>query len=101
MDPVFGAGLIARTRAEEPPNEAALRGIESRSCAICGAYVPEDIPRERDGSLLCDGCLETRTKGEERAHALADLMRRHGVSKVEDLPKSVMMAFVREWGSGY
>ena len=76
-----------RTAAHAPANDAILHG-RVRLCRSCGCETTAD--------RICPDCAEALRV--ERAEALSDLCRRHGVTCIEAVPRAALVEHQRAWG---
>ena len=77
--------------AEHAAREAGLPGRADREttyCRSCGCETMND--------RICDACAEALRA--ERAEALSDLCRRHGVTCIEAVPREALVEHQRAWG---
>ena len=79
--------ILLRTRAHAPANDALLHGAV-RLCRSCGCETTSD--------RVCPACAEALQA--ERAEALAEQCRRHGVKMAEDLPRVALAEHQAAWG---
>jgi hypothetical protein len=85
----FDRILVAAT--EHAAREAGLPGRVDREttyCRSCGCETTAD--------RICPACAEALQA--ERAEALGDLCRRHGVKMAEDLPRGALAEHQAAWG---
>jgi hypothetical protein len=73
--------------AHAPANDALLHGAV-RLCRSCGCETTAD--------RICPDCAEALRV--ERAEALAEQCRRHGVKMAEDLPRVALAEHQAAWG---
>lgn len=86
---VFESITVAAT--EHTDREAGLPGRADRetiACRSCGCETTND--------RICDACAEALRV--ERAEALSDLCRRHGVTCIEAVPRAALVEHQRAWG---
>ena len=79
--------ILIRTQANAPANDDLLHG-RARLCRSCGAETTNDC--------ICDACAEALRV--ERAEAQSDLLRRHGVTCIEAVPRAALVEHQRAWG---
>ncbi len=84
----FGRILVAA--AEHAAREAGLPGRADRMivCRSCGC--------ETQSSDVCPDCAEALRV--ERAEAQSDLLRRHGATCIEAVPRAALVEHQRAWG---
>lgn len=80
--------IIARTRANAPPNDALLHG-RGRLCRSCGCETAS-------GDGICPDCADAIRA--EEAEGLAERCRVYRTRYVEDLSLTVLEEFQRERG---
>jgi len=86
---VFESITVAAT--EHTGREAGLPGRADRetiACRSCGCETTAD--------RICPACAEALRV--ERAEALSDLCRRHGVTCIEAVPRAALVEHQRAWG---
>ena len=89
QDGTFEHIIVAAT--EHAAREAGLPGRADRetiACRSCGCETTND--------RICDACAEALRV--ERAEALSDLCRRHGVTCIEAVPRAALVEHQRAWG---
>jgi len=82
---------ISVAAAEHTGREAGLPGRVDRAtiyCRSCGCETTAD--------RICPDCAEALRV--ERAEAQSDLMRRHGATCIEAVPRAALVEHQRAWG---